>query len=111
MVEGYEAAKIGVVSPILLPFFFSINTTLVAHLVQLAIKNALLACHNNDVWWCLLAGPPTITERPQEQKLTQGQAVFFSCLAEGNPTPTITWYRNGRTKLYIRSHLYWLLFC
>ncbi|XP_061080930.1 probable oxidoreductase PXDNL [Conger conger] len=39
---------------------------------------------------------PRITECPDHEKLREGETLetLFSCRAEGNPSPMVTWYRN-----------------
>ena len=40
--------------------------------------------------------PPTTTMSPDDDlERLHGQSVIFTCVVEGIPTPTVTWYRNG----------------
>ncbi|WAR04203.1 ROBO2-like protein [Mya arenaria] len=41
------------------------------------------------------SGNPTITEHPQDDFFARNEPATLNCKAEGNPKPTITWYRNG----------------
>ncbi|KAK3563805.1 hypothetical protein QTP86_034530, partial [Hemibagrus guttatus] len=38
---------------------------------------------------------PRITSEPQDVDVTSGNTVYFTCRAEGNPKPQITWLRNN----------------
>ena len=46
--------------------------------------------------YSILTDPAMITEPPEDvrDKLTGAEQVF-TCIVEGNPPPTITWYFNG----------------
>jgi len=39
---------------------------------------------------------PRITEHPVDQFVARQEPATLNCKAEGDPTPVITWYRNGR---------------
>jgi hypothetical protein len=39
--------------------------------------------------------PPTIITQPQSQTVILGQNVTFTLSVQGDPTPTIQWYKNG----------------
>lgn len=39
--------------------------------------------------------PPEITIHPQNGTITEGNSVTFSCEAIGNPSPSISWTKNG----------------
>uniref|UniRef100_T1IXZ7 Peroxidase n=1 Tax=Strigamia maritima TaxID=126957 RepID=T1IXZ7_STRMM len=41
--------------------------------------------------------PPQISERPQDQKVSEGRFVEFICKAEGTPQPHLIWRKDGRT--------------
>ncbi len=40
-------------------------------------------------------GPPVFTTQPQSVTVTEGQAASFAAVAEGNPQPSVQWYRVG----------------
>ena len=40
-------------------------------------------------------GNPRITEHPQDDFFAKNEPATLNCKAEGDPKPTITWYRNG----------------
>lgn len=40
--------------------------------------------------------PPAIIEAPVDQILEAGEDAVFYCQVEGDPTPTVTWFRKGR---------------
>ena len=39
--------------------------------------------------------PPSFTKRPSNQTVVEGTNVTFLCTATGNPTPTVTWMKDG----------------
>ena len=39
--------------------------------------------------------PPTITEAPQTKTINEGDRLQLTCKASGQPTPTITWTKDG----------------
>lgn len=40
--------------------------------------------------------PPSLITKPADQTLEENQEVTFNCTATGNPTPVITWLRDGK---------------
>lgn len=40
--------------------------------------------------------PPNISIPPETQTMPIANTIRFKCVAEGNPTPNITWYHNGQ---------------
>lgn len=50
-------------------------------------------------WSLLPSGAPTITEEPAGTVVDAGSTVVLNCQAEGEPTPTIEWSRQGRPLL------------
>jgi len=43
----------------------------------------------------VLTVPPSIAESPSEYSATEGSSVRLVCDVGGNPTPEITWSKNG----------------
>jgi len=41
--------------------------------------------------------PPSLTTTPTDQTVQEGNMATFHCRATGNPTPTITWLKDGMT--------------
>ena len=41
--------------------------------------------------------PPSLTTTPIDQTVQEGNMAIFHCRATGNPTPTITWLKDGMT--------------
>ena len=39
---------------------------------------------------------PRITEHPLDDYFAKNEPATLNCKAEGDPKPTITWYRNGK---------------
>jgi len=39
---------------------------------------------------------PFIIEHPEDQYVVRNEPATLNCKAEGQPTPSITWYRNGQ---------------
>ena len=44
-----------------------------------------------------LTVPPSLTTKPSDQIIMENQEVTFHCTATGNPTPKITWIKDGKT--------------
>ena len=40
--------------------------------------------------------PPHITEHPDDVSARKAEPTTFNCKADGNPTPTIEWYKDGK---------------
>ena len=40
--------------------------------------------------------PPTITKAPQNKTINEGDPLQLTCKASGQPTPTITWTKDGQ---------------
>ena len=50
---------------------------------------------------CLLTAPPSMTQRPQNISAPVDSAAIFTCVASGNPAPSITW--SDPTNLIIQN--------
>ena len=40
---------------------------------------------------------PSFSRSPVDQTVREGEKVMLRCTAVGNPTPTITWTKDGKT--------------
>ena len=47
------------------------------------------------VFFLLFLDPPIIREAPQNMSVKAGGIAAFRCIASGDPTPHITWRKNG----------------
>ena len=45
----------------------------------------------------LLLVPPSVIIKPTDQMIMENEEVMFHCIATGNPTPEITWFKDGKT--------------
>ena len=43
-----------------------------------------------------IADTPRLTLRPSDTTITEGNNATFHCIATGNPTPQITWTKDGK---------------
>ena len=41
--------------------------------------------------------PPSLITRPTDQTIMENKEFTFNCTASGNPTPKITWIKDGKT--------------
>ena len=48
-----------------------------------------------SVFFLLFLDPPIIREAPQNMSVKAGGIAAFRCIASGDPTPHITWRKNG----------------
>ncbi len=44
-----------------------------------------------------IAVPPSLTTKPSDKTIIENKEVIFHCTATGNPTPKITWIKDGMT--------------
>ena len=56
-----------------------------------------MKCYGNYVF----PVAPSFVEKPAPQNMIVGQSAFFSCRAEGNPKPTLSWLKDGKCWLTI----------
>nr|XP_058952493.1 uncharacterized protein LOC131779909 isoform X2 [Pocillopora verrucosa] len=56
------------------------------------VKSAVNASANLDVQF-----PPSFDSRPTNKTVIEGTNTTFHCTATGNPTPTITWMKDGKS--------------
>ena len=51
-----------------------------------------------DAIFCnILTVAPSITTRPTDQTILESSNATFHCSATGNPTPKITWVKDGKS--------------
>lgn len=43
-----------------------------------------------------VVGAPILSETPRNESARMGDSIQFRCLAHGQPTPTVNWYREGQ---------------
>ena len=48
---------------------------------------------------CSFAVPPNITEISGNQTVTEGENETLKCLADGKPTPNVTWTRHSDKRI------------
>ena len=54
--------------------------------------------HNAHLQFCLFdSDKPSLTTTPTNQTALEGTSATFRCMADGNPTPEITWKKDGKT--------------
>ena len=46
--------------------------------------------------FCLSPVPPELTTIPENQETIERETVTLHCIATGNPTPKITWSKDGK---------------
>jgi len=53
-------------------------------------------CYNNKIIIIHTASPPTIVDYQREVQCLEGEQVSLMVKTAGRPTPTVTWFFNGR---------------
>jgi len=48
----------------------------------------------------LTADPPSFETKPSDQIVKESEETVFLCSATGNPTPNITWMKDGKTVVH-----------
>ena len=76
--------------------FFPAKMTLVIRLSPMRLPNMAIPC-SPDLFLSLVAVPPGFTATPVDQTVHENDEAIFHCTATGNPTPTITWLKDGKT--------------
>ena len=59
------------------------------------VKFDTSCCLSCDVCLYWFPVPPTVTEAPQSKTINEGDRLQLTCKASGQPTPTITWTKDG----------------
>lgn len=49
----------------------------------------------NDIKVLIISVPPSLITTPLDQRVIEGAKATFHCNATGNPTPQITWKKDG----------------
>ena len=49
------------------------------------------------IYFVKFAVLPSFTSKPSDLTVREGSEAIFLCAATGNPTPTITWMKDGKT--------------
>ena len=60
-------------------------------LIVIKIKNR----SSTNLYYFFFVDPPMIREAPQNMSVKAGGIAAFRCIASGDPTPHITWRKNG----------------
>ena len=64
-------------------------------ILDLFLLTALLFTFSCCVYY--ISVPPSFDSRPTNQTVIEGTNTTFHCTATGNPTPTITWMKDGKS--------------
>ena len=64
-------------------------------ILDLFLLTALLFTFSCCVYY--ISVPPSFDSRPTNQTVIEGTNTTFQCTATGNPTPTITWMKDGKS--------------
>lgn len=48
----------------------------------------------------IVHSPPTFAVEPKDETVEEGGSVSFTCRAQGNPTPTLFWSKEGEQNLW-----------
>ena len=44
----------------------------------------------------LYSGKPKFTSRPRDARVTESEIIEFTCVAQGQPYPDVSWWNNNR---------------
>ena len=64
---------------------------------QLRMNNRYNSITKNTVLLLINPGPPVIEDKPTNKTVNEGNNVTFQCRATGNPSPTLSWTKDGST--------------
>lgn len=72
--------------------------TIVLELTDLHVRfNPYNSPYYNFIICYSVAVSPSFTRKPTDQTVIEGDLAMISCDATGNPTPKITWIKDGMT--------------